>query len=48
MEHPLDLHSPHIRPSTAVPHRNGSRQGSASRAYHAASEPLYGRKACTS
>jgi len=38
-EHPLDLHSPHIRPSPAVPRRNGFRQGSASRAYHALPEP---------
>lgn len=37
MEHPLDPHKSYAySPSPAVPHRNGFRQGSASRAYHAA------------
>lgn len=41
MEHPLDPHKSYAySPSPAVPHRNGFRQGSASRAYHAAPEPL--------
>lgn len=41
MEHPLNPHKSYAYspPAPAVPHRNGFRQGSASRAYHALPEP---------
>lgn len=41
MEHPLNPHKSYAYspPSPAVPHRNGFRQGSTFRAYHALPEP---------